>query len=230
MRNIGYKSYMTPLRMGAVACRIRSGEISYVPHCHRDATIRHGRRPPFAQCRPIRTAAMGKDDCREYHRRAAARLRSLAEYSTTKAIKARLIARPNSLQANTSGLLCLHGGRGLQAGFAFAGAIIITAIMASSSGVYAQAGHSAVPNADTSSCLRPQWSGPVCAIRGNRMREIPISVGIASKRINLRRFRALRRASLSARAANAYGNIGSGLRHSPIGEVHLISAIWLLTW
>ena len=128
MRNIGYKSYMTPLRMGAVACRIRSREMSYVPHCHRDATIRHGRRPPFAQCRPIRTAAMGKDDCREYHRRAAARLRSLAEYSTTKAIKARLIARPNSLQANTSGLLCLHGGRGLQAGFAFAGAIIITAI------------------------------------------------------------------------------------------------------
>ena len=49
---------------------------------------------------------MGKDDCREYHRRAAARLRSLAEYRTTKAIKARLIARPNSLQANTSGLLC----------------------------------------------------------------------------------------------------------------------------
>ena len=107
MRNIGYKSYMTPLRMGAVACRIRSREISYVPHCHRDATIRHGRRPPFAQCRPIGTAAMGKDDCREYHRRAAARLRSLAEYRTTKAIKARLIARPNSLQANTSGLLCL---------------------------------------------------------------------------------------------------------------------------
>ena len=38
------------------------------------------------------SAAIGKDDYREYHQRAAARLRSLAEHSTTKAIKARLIA------------------------------------------------------------------------------------------------------------------------------------------
>ena len=36
--------------------------------------------------------AMAKEDYREYHQQLAARLRSAAEHSTTKAIKARLIA------------------------------------------------------------------------------------------------------------------------------------------
>ena len=35
---------------------------------------------------------MAKEDYREYHQQLAARLRSLVEHSTTKAIKARLIA------------------------------------------------------------------------------------------------------------------------------------------
>ena len=35
---------------------------------------------------------MAKADYREYHQQLAARLRSLAEHSTTKAIRARLIA------------------------------------------------------------------------------------------------------------------------------------------
>jgi hypothetical protein len=37
-------------------------------------------------------AAMAKEDYREYHQQLAARLRSAAEHSTTKAIKARLVA------------------------------------------------------------------------------------------------------------------------------------------
>ena len=36
--------------------------------------------------------AMAKADFREYHQHLAARLRSAAEHSTTKAIKARLVA------------------------------------------------------------------------------------------------------------------------------------------
>jgi predicted RNA polymerase sigma factor len=36
--------------------------------------------------------AMAKEDYREYHRQLAARLRSAAEHSTTKVIKARLVA------------------------------------------------------------------------------------------------------------------------------------------
>ena len=36
--------------------------------------------------------AMAKEDYREYHQQLAARLRSAAEHSTTKAIKARLVA------------------------------------------------------------------------------------------------------------------------------------------
>lgn len=72
---------------------------------HLTATIRAGRQPPFARCQAIGTSAMAKEDYtaadytamakadyREYHQQLAARLRSAAEQSTTKAIKARLVA------------------------------------------------------------------------------------------------------------------------------------------
>jgi hypothetical protein len=53
------------------------------------------------------------------------------------------------------------------------------------------------------------------------MREILISVDIASRRIIFPRCRARRLVSHSARAANAYWDIGSSFRDSAVGEVQL---------
>jgi hypothetical protein len=67
---------------------------------HLTATIPAGDNHLLPGTKPIGTTAMtkkdynamAKDDYREYHQQLAARLRSAAGHSTTKAIKARLVA------------------------------------------------------------------------------------------------------------------------------------------
>jgi len=110
----------------------------------------------------------------------------------------------------------------------YASAIVTAAVIASASGAYAQDSKLSVPDV-TVAALAGRSSRPICAIPGKHTREILISVGIASKRINSRRFRALRRASHSARTVNACKDIGSPLRHSIVGMGHL-PAIWRSTW
>ena len=117
----------------------------------------------------------------------------------------------------------------MQASFAFAGAIILTAMMASLNGAYAQAGQPAVPKAGVitpaAPIVPPYLRDPWKSYERN-----PYLAGTASKSRIFRRFRAVRRALHSGRAADACRDIGLGLRHSPVGEVHLIYAIWRSTW